>query len=97
MARMVAELASGEFQDASSPIMFHRFDDIPVPPAPPTTFNFEISQGSILKVLRELGLLDSGANGGISNGKDMHLMFFIRMVIVSISPVSVITRSTTVA
>ena len=54
MARMKAQLASGEFQDASSPIMFRRFDDIPVPPAPPTTFNFKISQGSILEILREL-------------------------------------------
>ena len=31
MARMTAQLALAEFQDASSPIMFHRFDDIPVP------------------------------------------------------------------
>ena len=96
MARMVAQLASGEFQDASSPIMFHRFDDIPVPPAPPTTFNFKISQGSVLKILRELGLLDSGANGGISNGKDMRLMFSIWMVTVSMSPESTTTRSMTV-
>ena len=59
MASMTAQLASADYQDANSPIMFHRFDDIPVPPAAPTTFNFKISQGSILKILRELGLLDS--------------------------------------
>ena len=73
---MTAELALAEFQDASLPILFHRFGDIPVPRATPMILNFEISKGSILKILHKLGLLDGGANGGISNGKDMRLMYF---------------------
>lgn len=76
MARMTVELASEEFQDSSSPILFHRFDDIPVPHAAPALLNFEISKGFILKILRKQGLLEGGANGGISNGKDMCLMYF---------------------
>ena len=31
MARMTAQLALTDYQDTSSSIMFHRFDDIPVP------------------------------------------------------------------
>ena len=56
--------------------MFHCFNDIPIPCAAPTTFDFNITQGSILKILCKLGLLDGGPNGGISNDKDMHLMYF---------------------
>ena len=76
MASVTAALASEDFQDTSSPIMFHRFDDIPVPCVAPVTFNFKITQGSILRILCKLGLLDGGANGGIYNGKDMFLMYF---------------------
>lgn len=38
--------------------------------------HFKVLYGVILKILERLGLLDGGANGVISNGKNTSLMFF---------------------
>ena len=68
--------ALSDFQDSVQPIIFHRFNNISVPDSIDEPRNYKVSVGTLIHVLTELGLIDGGANGGISNGKDMKLICY---------------------
>ena len=74
MARMSQAL--DDYQAADPPIHFHRFDDIHVPSDRRAPLFLKVGTGSLYKLLRAMGLVDSGANGGIFNVRDMRLMYF---------------------
>ena len=68
--------ALSEFQDSVQPIIFHCFDDISVPDSIDEPRVYKILVGTLVRVLTSLGLIDGGANCGISNGKDMKLICY---------------------
>ena len=63
-----------EFQGLVKLIIFCHFDDISIPDSIKESRVFKVSVGTLIHVLAELGLIDGGANGSISNGKDMKLI-----------------------
>ena len=70
-------MALTELQDSVQPIIFHRFDDILVPDSVEEPRDYNISVGTLIRVLTELSLIYGGANGGISNGKVSTLVVLV--------------------
>ena len=61
MTRMSQAL--DDYQAADPPIRFHRFDDIHVPSDHRPPLILKVGAGLLYKLLRDIGLVDGGANG----------------------------------